>query len=312
MMRRMCWVSARGNTEHCRDLEQEVSIALWLHFDKLRPDASPQEEKTWVRWTARSTLDHLNRRQRPPLEELTDAMSPTIGYTGDTSASEEMEELMAALSPEEQRLLQLYIEGYCGEEITATMGLKRDAVYQRMHRAASRARCAIVLIMLVVVASVLAVAVVPQLREWVFPRLSVTVQSQLDTMGEAVFRHSNLDCLRFMAAVPPIVIGQGPLYDVGRLDSIVAPCGSLDAWLADSYWGQFAGLYHVECNGIGAGTRTPSPAVYVRDSCIVVEGAEDERVRIYDVMGREVNGKIPRGVYIVCVGNGFSKKVVVR
>lgn len=152
---------------------------------------------------------------------------------------------------------------------------------------------------------------------------TVTVQSQLDTMGEAVFRHSNLDCLRFMAAVPPVATGQGPLYDIGRLDSIVVPCGSLDAWLADSYWRQFAGLYHEECNSINdIDAHDLKYNIYSRGGRIFVEGAEGEMVRIYDIMGREVRCaesllstscfQIPRGVYIVCVGNGFSKKVVVR
>lgn len=152
---------------------------------------------------------------------------------------------------------------------------------------------------------------------------TVTVQSQLDTMGEAVFRHSNLDCLRFMAAVPPVATGQGPLYDIGRLDSIVVPCGSLDAWLVDSYWRQFAGLYHEECNSINdIDAHDLKYNIYSRGGRIFVEGAEGEMVRIYDIMGREVRCaesllptscfQIPRGVYIVCVGNGFSKKVVVR
>ncbi|MBO7577209.1 MAG: leucine-rich repeat domain-containing protein [Bacteroidales bacterium] len=90
---------------------------------------------------------------------------------------------------------------------------------------------------------------------------TVTLHSQLDTMGEAVFRHANLNRIRFYAAAPPTVTGEGPLYDMGRLDSIVVPCGSLDAWLADSYWGQFANKYKEDCNGI-AGIQDDGISVY--------------------------------------------------
>lgn len=76
----------------------------------------------------------------------------------------------------------------------------------------------------------------------------VTFRGQTDTIGEAVFRHANLNYVRFKAVVPPAVTGNGPLSDIGRLDSIVVPCGHIDAYLADSYWGQFADKLVEDCN----------------------------------------------------------------
>ena len=141
---------------------------------------------------------------------------------------------------------------------------------------------------------------------------SVTVRSQLDTMGEAVFRHANLNRIRFSAAVPPAVTGEGPLCDIGRLDTIVVPCGSLNAWLADSYWGQFADKYVEDCN-MGIGDPDANAVnVYTLDGHIVVEGAEGESVRIYDITGRSVrNEALPTGVYIVKVGDRPARIVVV-
>lgn len=75
MVWRGCWVRARGNYERCRDLVQEVSIALWLHLDQLRTDVSPKEEQAWVWWMTRTTLDHLHRSQRPPMVALTEMMA---------------------------------------------------------------------------------------------------------------------------------------------------------------------------------------------------------------------------------------------
>ena len=48
MVWRMCWCAARGNWARCNDLVQEVSIAMWLYFDTLRPDATPASDSTAV------------------------------------------------------------------------------------------------------------------------------------------------------------------------------------------------------------------------------------------------------------------------
>ena len=137
MVWHLCWVRARGDYERCRDLVQEVSIALWLHLDGLRQGVSAKEEKAWVRWLTRTTLDHLHRSQRPPMLALTDAMAETLPDADNTAVAEDIEELMAALSPEEQQLMRLHIEGYRADEIAEAMGLRREAVYQRMAHAAS-------------------------------------------------------------------------------------------------------------------------------------------------------------------------------
>ena len=68
---RMCWLKARGDWERCRDLVQEVSVALWMHFEELRPGVTPAEERAWVRWVTRSTLDHQTRKRRVETLPLT-------------------------------------------------------------------------------------------------------------------------------------------------------------------------------------------------------------------------------------------------
>ncbi|MBO4588802.1 MAG: leucine-rich repeat domain-containing protein [Bacteroidales bacterium] len=79
---------------------------------------------------------------------------------------------------------------------------------------------------------------------------AVTIQSQLESMGEGVFRHANIDHITFTTGLPPTTTGNGPLAEVGSLDSIVIPCGTLDSWQSDSYWGQFADKFVEDCNGI--------------------------------------------------------------
>ena len=141
---------------------------------------------------------------------------------------------------------------------------------------------------------------------------TVTIHSQLVTMGESVYRHANLDCIRFTAAVPPAVKGEGPLYDIGRLDSIVIPCGSLNVWLEDNYWGQFAELYVEDCNMNTGDHDVENSNIYSIGGRIIVEGAEGETVHIFDILGRSVrNDAIPTGIYLVKVGNHPARKVIV-
>ena len=166
----LCWKQAHGHYERCCDLVQEVSVALWLHFDDLRPDASPREERAWVRWWTRSVLDLQRRKERPSLLPLTAMVADTVAADDLLMHKEEMEHLMAALSPAEQELVRLHIEGYRSEEIAETMGLSRDAVYQRFHRAVVKMRRVALLLVLLCVAATVAVAVVPQWREQVFSR----------------------------------------------------------------------------------------------------------------------------------------------
>ena len=165
---RMCWFSARGNWERCRDLVQEVSIALWLHFDALRPDATPGEKRAWIYWQSRSILDLQRRLQKPPMQPLTTLLEESMADEDTRRTQEEIEDLMAALSPEEQRLVKLYLEGYRSNEIAKTMGLSRDSVYQRLHRVVGKMRRVALLLAILCVAATVAVAVVPQWREQVF------------------------------------------------------------------------------------------------------------------------------------------------
>ena len=62
---------------------------------------------------------------------------------------------------------------------------------------------------------------------------SVTFHGQVDTLGIAVFESANIQKIRFTGGMPPAIKGEGPLYMIGRIDTI-AICGHLDTWLSDS------------------------------------------------------------------------------
>ncbi len=140
---------------------------------------------------------------------------------------------------------------------------------------------------------------------------NVYFNGPLDTMGEAVFSGANLGHIRFSNGNPPVATGEGPLHDIGRIDSIAIPCGSLDAWLADSYWGQFVDKYHENCSGIDD-IHSSNIKVYSHEGHIMVEGTDGEAIQIFDITGRTIpNENLSTGVYLVRVGHRPARKVVV-
>ena len=161
MLWRMCWRRSGRDTECCKDLMQEVSIDLWNHLDKLRPEASPQQERAWVGWRARSTFFRIGRSKRPPTEPLTDHIANSLKDDSQSHANI-IDSYIASLSDNDQQLMQLYLEGYNADEIGQKIGTSRDAVYQRMHRAIKKMRYTVLILVLLITAGATAIAVVPQ------------------------------------------------------------------------------------------------------------------------------------------------------
>ncbi len=145
----------------------------------------------------------------------------------------------------------------------------------------------------------------------------VRFNGPVDTLADGAFYQANLKRLSFADAMPPAVTVFGP---VSSVDSIIVPCGSLNAWLADSYWGPFSNVLFEDCSGID-NAENDDIHVYTRNGRIVVDGVDGEPVAVYDIMGRcRVTTTIvdsfaclpvPTGVYMVRVGDRPSKRVVV-
>ena len=282
MVWRMCWISARGDFERCRDLVQEVSIALWLHFDKLRPDTSPHEEKAWVRWLTRTTLDHQCRHQRPPMLALTNAMAESIPENG--SMAEDIEDLMAVLSSEEQQLLRLHIEGYRADEIAQTMGLNRDAVYQRLHRAVGKMRRVALLLLLLCLVATVAVAVVPQ---W----LSRTVKEEKpseDPLKPSESPSPTPDTTPAPTAAPTPEVTAEPTA-TPEPSPTPEPTPDPD----DDYETVVEEVF-------------PEVTIIVHGDIITVEGASDESVSVFDAQGRLVVMSQCNGHCSLVIRNDFN------
>lgn len=204
----MCRSASHDDYERCRDLFQDVSVRLWLHIGDLRPDAKPHEEKAWVEWQTRHVLSHSRKPlgMEHQLPEMPD---------DDTAAENErrtlVADLMAQLQAEDRQLMQMRLEGYSANEIAERMGLRRDAVYQRIHRIVARMRKMLIVLLFILAASAIAVAIVPQWRKAVLHQS--TPQPSPTPAGTPPPRQATTDS----AATPAIVVnwdyrGNAPWY----------------------------------------------------------------------------------------------------
>lgn len=132
---------------------------------------------------------------------------------------------------------------------------------------------------------------------------SITVLSADTSMGTVTGSgtYSLLDTITIMAAANT---GYTFLrWDDGNVDRVRSIVVHSNA----TYTAYFGSI-----EGIGDATETVNCKIYLRNSSIVVEGAEDETVLIFDIMGRMVaNHALPSGIYLVRIGDRPARKVTV-
>lgn len=168
MLWRMCWLRSHGQWDCCCDLMQEVAIALWKNRGKLRPGSTQQEERAWVRWQARSVFDSQRRHKTLYTVPIDDALAHTLAASDSSATDETVDDALAALGPDERRMVRLRLDGYCADEIADLLGIGRDAVYQRLHRAVVKMRRVVLALLAIFATASIAVAVVPQWRNALF------------------------------------------------------------------------------------------------------------------------------------------------
>lgn len=130
------WLESRESyTEECIN---DVLLAIWQNADCYDPKQSSFEN--WIAGISRhKALDCIRRRLRSPqlvsLEELPAASEAVV----ENEAELEIDALLGSLKEKDRRLFILrYLEGQPIEEIAAQMGLKPEAVYNRISRGRRR------------------------------------------------------------------------------------------------------------------------------------------------------------------------------
>ena len=161
----------------------------------------------------------------------------------------------------------------------------------------------------------------------------VVFTAPIDTIEPEAFTQRQIGLLQFVNTAPPVTVTM-PEYgeDLGCLyyatvDTIVIPCGTLDAYLSDSYWGQFADFYYEDCSGIeeAVSSRQTAVSVYPNPTTsqlhINANGQPITSIDIHSITGQPVVTKtfqhsdsqaiidlstLPAGVYYLTVKSGQS------
>lgn len=131
LIRGLCWWKAGGQAWLMSELIQEVTTQLWHYRHKLRPDATPGEERAWVRLHCRSVFAHSMRKgerevEVVPLEEA------ALVAADEGSHAEIIDRLAANLTHQEHRVLELILDDYTDGEIASLLHIGEEEA-KRLH-----------------------------------------------------------------------------------------------------------------------------------------------------------------------------------
>ncbi len=134
----------------------------------------------------------------------------------------------------------------------------------------------------------------------------VAFSAPVDTIEAEAFFGQPLELLHLKNSIPPVTTWMGCLNDV---DSIIVPCGSLNAYESDSYWSLFAGDYYEECNGIDTpASRTVSVSPNPATDHLTVRGIDGcRRVELVNMIGQTVLSRETAGGIVELDVHGLER-----
>lgn len=135
LIRKLCWWRSSGDEVLCDDLVQECYLAMWQHFDSLRPDVVKLQEAAWVAWQCRSVFSHGDREPgNVGIHIRIDRMMFDIAdddVRAPRNVAETLDELATLLTPKEQRLFVLMRQDLTDLEIAERLHLKPRTVREK-------------------------------------------------------------------------------------------------------------------------------------------------------------------------------------
>ncbi len=117
------------NTEDKEDLRQEILMHLWTGWKDYRPDHKPI---TWLYRVAMNTAISWRRKQQCEPLSLDGFDLPEDITLRDQSAH--LKSLIAMLPSNDQRLINLYLDGFTTEEIGRLLKISQTNVTTRINR----------------------------------------------------------------------------------------------------------------------------------------------------------------------------------
>ncbi len=138
MIRRICL----GYTDTRQDLEdmyQDVLVNIWRGLPSFRAESS---ERTWIYRIALNTcVSTLRVRKRQPQAASLDEviLVPDQSHEG-KEAIKDLYECISTLNPLDRAIMMMWLDECSYDEIADTVGLKRNNIAVRLHRAQERLR----------------------------------------------------------------------------------------------------------------------------------------------------------------------------
>ena len=133
MLRRICLGYAH-TSQDLEDLYQDVLINIWRGLSSFRSDSSV---RTWVYRIALNTcVSTLRIKSRQPQSASLDEVITVADQSQERKeAVKDVYECIATLNPIDKAIMMMWLDEYSYDEIAETMGLKRNNVATRLHRA---------------------------------------------------------------------------------------------------------------------------------------------------------------------------------
>ena len=133
MIRRICLGYAH-TSQDMEDLYQDVLVNIWRGLPSFRSDSSM---RTWVYRIALNTcVSTLRIRTKQPPQTTLDEVILVADHSQEKKeAVKELYECIATLGPIDKAIVMMWLDEYSYDEIADTVGLKRNSVATRLHRA---------------------------------------------------------------------------------------------------------------------------------------------------------------------------------
>ena len=133
MIRRICLGYAHSSQD-LEDLYQDVLVNIWRGLSSFRSDSSV---RTWVYRIALNTcVSTLRIRSRKPQSaSLNEVIMVADQSQERKEAIKDLYECIATLNPIDKAIVMMWLDEYSYDEIADTIGMKRNNVATRLHRA---------------------------------------------------------------------------------------------------------------------------------------------------------------------------------
>ena len=138
MIRRIC-LGYAANPQDLEDLYQDVLVNIWRGLRSFRSESSI---RTWVYRIALNTcVSTLRARSnRPAQSSLEEVILVADDSLEKREAIKDLYECIATLNPIDKAIMMMWLDEYSYDEIAETIGLKRNNVATRLHRAKEKLR----------------------------------------------------------------------------------------------------------------------------------------------------------------------------